>query len=153
MSLYRRKFEGGHRHIMSNLWLRRTKLLNMMYTSTELAEELSVERPYLTENLVKLHGMPAQRDEKGRYWFNGLDVRKWIEKEHNERQTKKKSQTQYADNEFYCIHCRKRVFNDDYKIERPQGGGHFMKRTSCPECGRDIFKFTKEFIDDIPTKL
>lgn len=144
MSLYRRKFDGGHKRIMDNLWLRRTKLLNMMYTSTELADELNVDRPYLTENLVKMHGMPSERDENGRYWFSGMDVLRWIEKYHDDKMSRKRNRVPYADNEFYCIHCKKRVFNDDYRIEQPSGGHHMQKTTTCPECHRPIFKFMKE---------
>ena len=144
MSLYRRKFDGGHVRIMQNLWLRRSKLLDMMYTSTELADELCVDRPYLTENLVKMHGMPSQRDENGRYWFCGRDVVKWIETYHDDKMSRKRNRVPYADNEFYCIHCKKRVFNDDYKIVQPSGGHHMQKETMCPECRRPIFKFMKE---------
>ena len=146
MAYYRKKYNGGHNRIMNNLWLRRTRLINMMYTSSELAEELNLDRAYITQDLVKLFDLPCEKDDHGRLWFNGSDVRKWIENSHKVSQEKKQNKQPYAENEFYCLRCKKRVFTDKSEVIVPSGGSHFMQMAYCPECGMKMHKILKEFV-------
>lgn len=143
---YHRHFKGSHNELFNLMWLKRTKLLNMMYTSTELSEELGIQRGYLTECLVKKFGLPSQKDDKGRIWFHGLTVAKWISDQHDGQLAKKHDRFQhpYHEKEFYCLRCKKRVFVEKYKKVKPKEGNKLLWTSECPECGMTVNKFSSE---------
>lgn len=141
---YRRHFQGSHNELFNLMWLKRSKLLNMMYTSTELSEELGIQRQYLTENLVKKFGLPSEKDEKGRLWFHGLTVAKWVDDQHGKQLSKKRDRQPYRENEFYCLRCKKRIFTEKYNKVKPKEGNKLLLTAKCPDCGMTVNKYSSE---------
>lgn len=143
---YHRHFTGSHNELFNLMWLKKSKLLDMMYTSTELAEELGIQRQYVTQILVKRYEFPSQKDEKGRLWFHGLTVAKWIEEQHKATLAKKKDRHNhpYAEKEFYCLRCKKRVVVEQYEKLKPKEGNKLLWTSQCPDCGMIVNKFTSE---------
>jgi len=104
------------------------KLLDMLYTPAELAEEVGftvrqVYRVYIPA------GCPHERDNK-RLWINGKAFRDWA------LQVYKKAEL--PQDESFCLTCRRAV-----KIvnpERRKEGKLTFVISICPECGRKLSK-------------
>lgn len=143
---YHRHFSYSHNELFNLMWLKKSKLLDMMYTSTELSEELGIQRSYLTQNLVKKFDFPSQKDEKGRIWFHGLTVAKWIEEQHKAKLAKKHDRYNHppAEKEFYCLRCKKRVVVESYEKIKPKEGNKMLWSSHCPDCGMTVNKFSSE---------
>ena len=78
------------------------RLLDMEYKPAELAAELNTE-VRLIRDCVKA-GCPARHDKTGHAWINGKDFKLWVMT--NTPQRKGKT-VKRADNEFYCLACRR----------------------------------------------
>lgn len=118
------------------------KLLNMMYTSGELAEELGMSREWVTKTFHNHYHVPAEIDENGRIWFHGLTVQKWITEYRANHTHTIRNKKPFAENEYYCLHCKSRKIVNDYRLE-PCKGGNFLKIAQCPDCGSRMHKFSK----------
>ena len=51
-------------------------LLDMLYTTDDLAYELGIGRDEITQNLIP-NGLPHAKDGQGRIWIHGLTMSKW----------------------------------------------------------------------------
>ena len=106
---------------------RLVKLLNMMYTPSELASEVgfTVRQVYR----VYIHaGCPCKRDEKRRLWINGKAFREWALEVYCKREL--------ARNEAFCLTCKMPV-----KVINPvekQEGRLIYWLCNCPQCGRKL---------------
>ena len=125
-----------------NLYHASSKLLDMMYTSGELAEELGVKREWVTKTLHDYYHVPAEIDSNGRLWFHGLTVQKWIAEYRTLNTERIKNRKSLSENEYYCLHCKARKKSDEYKL-KPCKGGNFLKIAICPDCEVRMYKFTK----------
>ena len=56
---------------------RLAKLMNMMYSPSELADEVGFERRQVYRVYIPL-GCPHDRDKHNRIWINGIDFRNWV---------------------------------------------------------------------------
>jgi hypothetical protein len=101
------------------------RLLNMMYSPRELAEEIgvNVDRVYM---VYVPGGCPNERDEKRYIWINGISFRKWFEEVYAKRTLK-------AD-EVFCRTCKRAV--EKVNPERKQKEGLVYDLCVCPRCGR-----------------
>jgi hypothetical protein len=107
-------------------------LLEMEYRPNEIAVELGVSSRTVREWLK--NGAPYRKDVHNRLWIVGSDLAKWVEENR-----KHKSQIKLADNEAFCLHCRKPVsFLDTQKV--PAKKRLFYIRGKCPQCGNKIFR-------------
>jgi hypothetical protein len=90
---------------LSRAMMRRSmRLLDMEYKPSEIAEELSVTKVQVLRMLTA--GAPARKDAQGHFWIHGEKFVEWLE---NAAPKKHKDKTTFADNECYCLQCRKIV--------------------------------------------
>ena len=124
----------------SNVFKKREKLLNMEYTTGELAEVLGTTPKYIRQSLIIKRGAPARTDKSGRVWINGFEFKKWLDEDLYPKT--KKETTPLADNEFYCIKCREHRITNSYVIDVNRRGTEY-KKAYCPVCGTRMNKFVK----------
>lgn len=124
------------------VYQKRRRLLDMEYTTGEMAEELGVTPKYIRDTMIAKHDAPCRHDKKGRVWLNGLEIREWIEKAYNPNNDR----VSLADDEFYCVKCRdKRSAEQCILIER---NGTVRKQAHCPICGARMNKIIGRNFDD-----
>ncbi len=105
------------------------KLLEMLYTPAELAQEAGFTRRQVYRVYIPA-GCPHEKDQNKCIWINGKAFREWY------LQTYKK--VELAHDETFCLTCRKAV-----KIVNPKRKkkGRLVYDVSfCPECGRTLAK-------------
>ncbi|HEY60840.1 MAG TPA: hypothetical protein G4N92_09205 [Anaerolineae bacterium] len=106
---------------------RLVKLLDMMYSPSELAGEIGFNKRQVYRVYIPL-GCPHEKDSKGRHWINGEDFRNWIIDLYQKRVLKH--------NEAFCLTCKKPVRM--ISPERKQEDRLFYYLCNCPNCGRRI---------------
>ena len=125
--------------IRRNLWAQRVKLLDMDYKLSELANELGVTPHYIRIDLIQKRGFPCWHDDTRHIWFNGLEVRKWIEENNQPKNRRKTAENPMKENEFFCVKCRERVECNSYAIIEDRGTVY--KKAYCPVCGTRMTKY------------
>lgn len=110
-------------------------LLDMLYRPSELAKELGcplelIQRVYLPADC------PRQRDETGHIWINGHLFRDWL------RNTWKveKRRTQLADNQSFCVVCRKAVVYAPTGKHIGNNRAVTLEEGICAECGHLTYR-------------
>ena len=124
------------------VYKRRERLLDMEYTTGELASELGVSPKYVRDTMIAKYGAPYRQDKKGRIWLEGLKVKEWMEAAYDP----KKNKVSLAGNEFYCVKCRGKRVSDQYILT--QNNGTILKQAHCPICGALMNKFSGRQFDD-----
>ncbi|GAP20438.1 hypothetical protein [Leptolinea tardivitalis] len=104
-------------------------LLNMMYSPSELAEELGIDKNQVYRVYIKLN-CPHVRDDFRHIWINGQEFKAWY------LETYKK--TELAEDETFCKTCRVPV--KLYKPELKTKGRVTYLLSHCPTCGRLLTK-------------
>jgi hypothetical protein len=105
-------------------------LLEMEYSPKEIANGVGVSTQTVREWLK--NGAPHRKDQHKRLWIVGSELMKWIEENR-----KHKSPYKMADNEAFCLHCRKPVtLVNPNKV--PIKNRLYHIRGLCPECGNTI---------------
>ena len=109
-------------------------LLPMKYKLGEIATKLDVNPRTLSD--WTNHGMPHEHDSRGHIWIIGTDFAEWVEQS---RKMKKKASgdVKLADNEAYCLKCRKAVVLENPTTTQAQGKLIYIKGI-CPTCGNTI---------------
>jgi hypothetical protein len=113
--------------------LRLARLLDMMYTPRELAEEIGFNARQVYRVYVPL-GCPHQRDENDRIWINGEAFREWVAATYRKQRL--------ADDEAFCLTCRRPVKMVDPALHKKNGVAYL--RCQCPECGRVLARIVAE---------
>ena len=108
---------------------RLVRLLNMLYSPKELANEIGFTKRQVYRVYIPL-GCPHEKDSTGRLWINGLTFKDWINDLYQKRNLKL--------NEAFCLTCKKTV--KMISPERKQKDGLFYYLCNCPNCGRRIAK-------------
>ena len=106
---------------------RLAKLLDMLYTPSELAEEIGFHVRQIYRVYIPC-GLPHNRDEKNRIWINGKEFKGWVRDVYQKREL--------GVNEAFCLTCKKAV--KMVNPERKQEGRLFFYICYCPECGRKL---------------
>ncbi len=107
-------------------------LLPMLYTLSELEEELGVPARTLHDWLDR--GMPHQRDARFHIWIDGRQLAIWV-------QTVRAARSQRSrlnQDEAYCFRCHKPAKLVVSAVQ-PQGKQALLQG-SCPECGTSIHR-------------
>jgi len=108
---------------------RLVRLLDMLYTPSELANEIGFEVRQVYR--VYLHlGCPFTKDTYGRYWINGKEFRLWVEQVYKKRKLKS--------NEAFCLTCKKPV--EMISPRKRKEGRLYFYLCNCPICGRRLAK-------------
>jgi len=108
---------------------RLVSLMNMMYSVSELAEEIGFDRRKVYRIYIPL-GCPHTRDINRKIWINGLEFRNWILDIYRKREL--------LEDEAFCIGCKMPI-----KMKTPirkVGKGIVYYLCKCPNCGRKISK-------------
>lgn len=105
-------------------------LLNMLYTPSELSEEIGVNLDQVYRVYIPA-GCPHHKDQRGRISINGQAFKEWFIENYKKRPLEK--------NQAYCVSCKKAV-----EIIDPQriiDGKNFYLRSFCPNCGNQVTRF------------
>lgn len=109
-------------------------LLPMKYKLNEIAEKLDVNPRTLADWTDA--GAPHEHDSRGHVWIIGTEFANWVE--HVRLQKRKASgDKKLADNQAYCMRCRKPVDLVNPVII-PGIGKQFYIKGVCPNCGCTI---------------
>jgi hypothetical protein len=113
--------------------LRANTLLDMLYSPTDLAEELDINVRAVYETLIPA-GLPYNKDAAGHLWLHGPEVAHWV-------LTLKSKRLEMRGNEVYCLKCRKVV--PLVKPRRVTEGQLTILKATCPHCGAKVNKGIK----------
>ena len=108
---------------------RLAKLLDMLYTPKEIADEIGFSRRQFYRVYIPA-GCPHTRDEKGYLWINGKEFRKWVLETYQKQAVRQ--------NEAFCLTCKKPV--PMQKPEKIFKNGLQYYLCDCPYCGRKLAK-------------
>ncbi len=104
-------------------------LLNMLYTSKELASEIGINVNQIYAVYVPL-GCPVQRDDRKHIFINGKSFAEWY--------TKVYIKIRLAEDETFCKTCKQGV--KIYQPKQKTKGGLSYVLSVCPVCGRGLTK-------------
>ncbi len=112
------------------------RLHHMEYTVAEIATELNTPEP-LVRNWISRLGAPHHKDQSGRIWIIGSELRSWI----LAQQKRKKARHYYlAEDEFWCLVCGRAVEVAEPTETNVKPNGLYYKHGSCPECGTEVYR-------------
>ncbi len=106
---------------------RLARLLDMLYTPSELAKEIG----FTTRQVYRVYipaGLPHERDQKSRIWINGKVFQEWVKEVYKKQEL--------GMNEAFCLTCKQAV--KMVGPERKQEGRLFYYICTCPNCGRKL---------------
>lgn len=106
---------------------RLAKLLDMLYTPSELAKEIG----FSTRQVYRVYipaGCPHSRDKLNHLWINGREFREWVLELYKKRDL--------SPTEAFCLTCKKAVRM--VEPERLQEGRLVYYLCNCPNCGRKL---------------
>lgn len=84
---------------------RSMRLIDMEYKPSEIAAELNSNVRHIL-HLVSA-GAPARKDESGHVWIHGENFAQWLEDAAPKNDAEENSRPAVAENECYCLQCRK----------------------------------------------
>ncbi len=116
---------------------RLAKLLDMMYTPKELAEEVGFTKRQVYRVYIPA-GCPHERDSRRHILINGKKFREWVKEVYKKRKL--------ADDEAFCLTCRKPVKMKDR--EKKQDGRLIYWLCDCPKCGRKLARIIEREKND-----
>ena len=103
------------------------RLLNMFYTTNELAFELGVSARRIRRVYVPM-GCPSQRNSQNHIMINGMEFRNWYLATHQ----KLRLRTGQA----YCVSCKRVVRM--HQPQRKTAIGVIYMLAKCPRCGQKV---------------
>lgn len=103
------------------------RLMDMMYSPSELANEIGFDKRQIYRVYIPLD-CPIEKDSTGRIWINGLKFKDWVIELYKKRDLKQ--------NEAFCLTCKKAVNMVD--PERIQKDRLVYYLCTCPICGRKL---------------
>jgi hypothetical protein len=118
-------------HLSHSVIVKSPGLLNMLYTISDLADDLSVPESDIRNWLTA--GAPHQVNADNQPWINGREFFQWVETQRKQHISGHK----LADNEAHCFRCRtavKLVSPDQHAIQ----GKLILNKGKCPNCGCTI---------------
>lgn len=113
------------------------RLMDMLYTPAEIAEEIDVSVDTVKRSYVKA-GLPVTKDATGHTWIHGLTFRSWAEKLNAER--KKPARPKLREDQAYCLKCNKVIDNFKPVTIKPVNRCIELLQGPCPTCGRVVNK-------------
>ena len=134
--------KGKQNSIYTNMYNRRQKLLDMLYTPSELAETLGINRGYVYTFIIPSGRVEVIKDETDHLFINGRDMYKFIMSMSADRRERKANRVPLSENEFYCLKCKARKTTNDYLVSMDRGG--LVKTAHCPDCGTRMRKYISE---------
>ena len=118
------RLSGAHRN-------RLRRLLNMLYTTRELADEIGISARLIRDVYIPL-GCPHTRNRQNHIMINGMVFKDWYQQLYKKRSL--------ALDEAFCLTCRGAVEIVD-PIDNEDNGLSYVL-SECPNCGRTLAKIT-----------
>jgi Zn finger protein HypA/HybF involved in hydrogenase expression len=120
------------------------RLLNMLYTPKELAEEIGISKQQIYRVYIA-YGCPHCKDRRGRIWVNGEEFKAWIEETYKKHKLKP--------NQAYCVSCKQIV--DIVEPEKVKKDNLIFYLSVCPLCSKRVARIIdcKRKKNDQPGKL
>jgi len=106
------------------------RLLNMMYTTNELANEVGVS-PRLIRRVHVPLGCPHSRNQQNHIMINGVSFRNWYQGMYKKRSP--------AKDEAFCLKCGDVVKMVDPAPKELNGLSYVVAK--CSYCGRNVARF------------
>lgn len=106
-----------------------SRLLDMNYTPTEIADEIGCTRRQFYRVYLPL-GCPNAREDNGRVWINGAEFRNWYFNTYNK--------VKLEANEAYCL-CCKQIIPLVNPVERKKETYRYWSAI-CPNCNKKVSK-------------
>lgn len=106
---------------------RLNRLLNMLYTPLELAEEIGINRRQFYKVYIPA-GLPHQRDNRKHILVNGHEFKAWYLAHY--------PKVRLEPGQAYCIICRSAVEMVE-PVELEKDGLKYLV-SHCPNCGRKL---------------
>ncbi len=120
------------------------RLLNMLYTTRKLAEEIGVSFQQISRVYIA-NGCPHKKDHRGRIWVNGEEFKAWIEETYKKHKLKP--------NQAYCVSCKRIIeIVDPEKVKKDN---LIFYLSVCPLCSKWVARIIdcKRKKNDQPGKL
>ena len=108
---------------------RSKRLLPMLYTVNELANELRISDRTIRDWLPQ--GLPHEKDSRGHVWINGEHFAGWAKTVRAGAQ-----RPQMKNNEMYCLRCRRAVTVTE--TVETTAGNQRIRKGGCPICGNTV---------------
>lgn len=113
--------------------IRLSRILNMMYKPSEIAEEIEVTTDTIYRSYLPA-GLPHTRDEQGNIWIHGPTFVSWAK----ETVCKRKSQRSgLPPDHAWCMKCNRPVRMQSPTVKAVNRYIE-MIQASCPQCGRTV---------------
>lgn len=107
-------------------------LLNMMYTTPELAEEIGITPRQIRQVYIPL-GCPHERSKRNHIMINGVRFRTWYLNSY--------IPVKLSNDEAFCISCRRPVKMINPIPQKAVGVEYWI--CNCPKCGRRLARIYK----------
>jgi hypothetical protein len=105
------------------------RLLDMLYSPKELAEEVGFDKEQVYRVYVPL-GCPHERDSRNHLLINGATFIEWYQQQYKK--------THLSEGESFCKSCKKAVAIVDGKQQVKDKLTYIL--SLCPYCGRKLTK-------------
>lgn len=125
--------------------IRLPRLLDMLYTPAELAEEIAVNVDTIYRTYLR-NGLPHIREKK-RVWIHGKTCAEWMRRQVR----KKKRAIRLPDGYAYCLHCRSTVGFDAH-TSRPVNPNLLVLSGPCSVCGQPVHRFQSAKSNPSPSR-
>lgn len=113
--------------------IRLSRILNMMYKPSEIAEEIEVTPDTIYRSYLPA-GLPHVRDEQGNIWIHGPAFVSWAK----ETVCKKSSQrTGLPDGHAWCMKCNQAVMMEKPTVKAINRYIEILQ-ARCPSCRRTV---------------
>jgi hypothetical protein len=109
-------------------------LLPMQYKLNEIADKLDINPRTLSDWTDA--GAPHMHDSRGHIWIVGTEFAQWVDQIRSQKKKASGNKT-LADNQAFCMHCRKPVGLINPVI-LPGHGKLIYIQGICPNCGCNV---------------
>ena len=112
--------------------VRTPALLPMLYTPSELSEEVGVAVETIRD-WVQHADVPHERDGSGHIWIHGRRFADWVANAKKTREARR-----LEDDQALCVACRSvvKLQASEVRIQ----GKHVRRIGVCPECGSQVYR-------------
>jgi hypothetical protein len=111
-------------------------LLDVEYTTTELASRVGFNRRQIYRVYRKMDGFPHRMENPKKMWINGAKFREWYFEMYGRGKHK------LASDQAFCLTCRQGVKIVD-PTQRHKNGIPYLE-SNCPNCGRKITRIISD---------
>ena len=117
-----------HMHI-----IRLTRLLDMLYKPSELADEIGVNVDTIYRSYIPA-GLPIVRDAKNNYWVHGPAFVAWARETISRKKARRRG---LPDGHAWCMVCNSAVIMNKPRVKSVNRYIELLQ-AACPHCGKTV---------------